>query len=294
MPSKSNGAVYAATGAKSVQLFEISVARLRQVEPNLNIAIFTDEAQVERIEGLKVKNCCIHILEKPTFSNFDKVLALKETPFDKAIFLDADTLAVRPFSSELFEALEYSPILARSAGIGFNREWEYKEYPAAIPQFNTGVLAYRFSDTQEVFEIWARSSAGMHLQKAMDQPFFRAACIEANRIPSELPMHYNFLDRDTAVFPVRIRHCVLSKDIMRDAAKREKHLKLLTTMQTPCQIYKDRIAYANKSFTVGFVLALLLEMIPQRARKLRKSLRNFTRRITGKPPKQHSWRPPAH
>lgn len=290
MSENSSGAVYAATGAKAVELFEVSVRRLREVEPNLNIAIFTDRTQAERIQKLSIENCAIHILERPTYSNFDKVLALKETPFDKAIFLDADTLAVRPFSEELFKALEYSPILARSAGIGFNREWEYTDYPAAIPQFNTGILAYRFPDTREVFEIWARSSAGMHLQKAMDQPFFRAACIEANRIPSELPAHYNFQDNDTAVFPVRIRHCILTKDVMLDAAKRERHLKLLTTMQTPCRIHKDRIAFVNKGYTETYVLALLLEMIPQRLRKLRKSLKKFIRRISGKPPKQHDWR----
>lgn len=290
MSENSSGAVYAATGAKSVQMFEVSVARLREVEPELKVAIFTDAAQAERIEKLNIPNCDVHILEKPTFSNFDKVLALKETPFDKAIFLDADTLAVRPFSAELFEALEYSPILARSAGIGFNREWEYNDYPAAIPQFNTGVLAYRFPDTREVFEIWARSSAGMHEQKAMDQPFFRAACIQANRIPAELPAHYNFQDNDMAVFPVRIRHCIGTKHVMLDAAKREKHLRLLTTMQTPCRIYKEHIAFAGKSHTEAFVLALLLEMVPQRLRKLRKGVKKLIHRISGKPQKKHSWR----
>ena len=199
MSRKSNGVVYAATGTKAVELFAISAARLREVEPNLNIAVFTDGAQAERIENLKITNCDIQILEDPTFSYFDKTLALRKTPFEKAIFLDADTLAVRPFSEELFEALEYSPILARSAGIGFNYEWEYSDFPAAIPQFNTGVIAYRSSEAKEVFEILARSSAGVDPKKAVDQPFFRAACIEANRIPSELPAHYNFLDNDMAV-----------------------------------------------------------------------------------------------
>ncbi len=286
MSEKSKGVVYAATGTKAVELFEISVARLREVEPDLNIAVFTDQAQAERIENLKIKNCDVRILEEPTFSYFDKTLALQRTPFDKAIFLDADTLAVRPFSEELFEALEYSPILARSAGIGFNYEWEYTDYPAAIPQFNTGVIAYKFPDTYKIFEILARSSTDVDSKKAVDQPFFRAACIDANKVPAELPAQYNFQDNDMAVFPVRIRHCIRTKDVMLDAAKREKHLQLLTTMQTPCRIYKDRLAYVNKGFTETFVLALLLEMIPQRIRKLRKSLKKSIRRITGKTPEQ--------
>ena len=289
MSEKSKGAIYAATGAKTVRLFQVSVARLRKVEPNLSIAVFADAAQAEKIEGLKIENCDVRIIEEPTFSNFDKIPALRGTPFDKTIYLDADTLAVRSFSEELFEALEYSPILARSAGIGFNREWEYTEYPAAIPQFNTGVLAYRRSDADKAFEIWARNSAGMHLKKAMDQPFFRAACIESNTVPSELPAHYNFQDIDTAVHPVRIRHCIHTKDDMLDAAKREKHLELLTTMPTPCQIYKDRVAYVDKGFTETFVLALLSEAIPQRVRKLRKSLKRSIRQMTGKAPKVEKW-----
>ena len=289
MSQKSCGAIYAATGAKAVRFFEISAARLRQVEPNLRIAVFTDAAQAERIAGFGITDCDIRVLETPTMSNFDKALSLKETPFDKAIFLDADTLAVRPFSEELFEALEYSPLLARSAGIGFNRAWEYNEYPAAIPQFSTGVLAYRFQDTQRVFENWVRLSTGMHLKKAMDQPFFRAACIEANIIPAELPAQYNFQDNDMAVFPVRIRHCIQTKDVLLDEAARQKHLELLATMKTPSRIYKDRIAYADKAFTETFVLALLAEMIPQRVRKLRKSLKRSFRRISGKERDEGRW-----
>ena len=179
--------------------------------------------------------------------------------------------------------------MARSAGIGFNREWEYRDYPAAIPQFNTGVLAYKLQDVSKVFENWARSSAGMHLKRAMDQPYFRAACIEANIVPAELPTHYNFQDNDMAVFPVRIRHCIHTKDDLFDAEKREKHLKLLTTMEPPCQIYKDHLAYADRGFTETFVLALISEMIPVRMKKLRKSMKRTLRRIAGKPPNVEKW-----
>ena len=290
MSEKSNGVVYAATGTKFVRFFEISGARLRAVEPNLNIAVFTDEAHAERIESLKIGNCDIHVLEEPTFSHFDKTLALQKTPFEKSIFLDADTLAIRPFSEELFEALEYSPILARSAGIGFSYEWEYSNYPAAIPQFNTGVLAYRFSDTYKIFEIWSRSSTDVKNTNSVDQPFFRSACIEANKIPSELPAHYNFQDFDMAVLPVRIRHFVRTKDVMLDKTKREKHLHLLTTMQSRSRIYKVHLAYANKGFTGVFVLALLSELPAQVVRKLRKFLGRSIRRILGKTPKQQRTR----
>jgi len=165
MSEQSHGVVYVATGTKAVQLFEISAAHLREVEPTLSIVVFTDAAHEERIRNLKIKDCEVRIIEEPTFTFFDKPLALQRTPFDKTIYLDADTIALRPFSDEIFEALDYVPILALSDGIAFNLEWEYENYPPAIPQFNSGVIAYRFPDAQPVFENWARLAAGMHTKK---------------------------------------------------------------------------------------------------------------------------------
>ncbi len=137
-PIAEQGILFVGTGEKYRKEIELSVSSIRRVMPSCEIAIFSDEDP--KISG-------VHFFEvsEPSFSFLDKVKFLRETPFERTLFLDTDTFVLKPLE-ELFGLLQSFDLMAAHESA---REHDFIEpIPSAFPELNSGVIVFRRS--QEV------------------------------------------------------------------------------------------------------------------------------------------------
>lgn len=263
------GVIYVATGLRYAELALLSVDYLRRVEPDVPATILTDRDSAAAIAGRLGPGVSTAVIEQPSFTWFDKVPGMAATPYRRTVYLDVDVIAIRPFFDDLMAALEVAPVLARSAGIAFNHAWEGERYPRAIPQCNTGVVAYDAERLAPAFERWRAMRPEAEREGGGDQPSFRAALLEAGIYPSALPTSYNFMEMDEAVAPVRLVHFVTSKAVLLDPAKRERRLAFLRDLETPCRVIHGAV-WLNRRKNVPWsaFAALLRYKIRLRAKKI--------------------------
>ena len=148
----STGIVICASTRPYLKLARKLIASVRLTEGDwIPICLFTTGDQLDF--SLIVGASEVRILNRPTLSWGDKIEAIAKTPFEKTIYIDCDVMAVRPFAKELEKALNHFPFLC-NGGMSFNEEWEYTDYPIALSQMNSGVIAFKSSLVPEVFERW--------------------------------------------------------------------------------------------------------------------------------------------
>src|SRR5690242_4601881 len=92
MRDKSFGILYVAAGREYVQEAVRSAVSVKKIMPGVGTAIFVDGGG-QLPKGLFD---IITTLENPTYSFFDKIEPLIETPFEKTLFLDTDTEVIEP------------------------------------------------------------------------------------------------------------------------------------------------------------------------------------------------------
>jgi len=215
--SVESGILYVATGARSLSLAKISVEWLRKVEDNILVAIYTDADNADVAAKFADQ---VLVADEPEYNWNDKIRGLASSPFERTIYLDVDTLPIRPFVEDLGRGLDFYPLIARD-GARFLFSWETDRYPPCLTQFNTGVMAYRREEAAALFESWMRLRQEM--PDGHDQPTFRAAVLET-RIPvGNLAPEYNFGPLNLSFQPVRIIHFLSDhKELMLDPTKRNK------------------------------------------------------------------------
>ena len=204
MRNKDNGVVYVATGDRFVESAFESIKSLRIHEPEVNIELFTDK----HINQSQFENLTIRIIDDPEFNWNDKITAILETCFGKAIYIDVDTYIVRPFAKEIFAELDDSDLIVRS-GMSFNFMEECELVPPLISQFNTGVIGFNSSKFRVVALEWESLRAVYSESKypgSTDQPSFRLAVANSRLKIQELPSDFNFMGTDTIIDKVRIVH----------------------------------------------------------------------------------------
>lgn len=235
------GVIYVATGPRHLRMALLSVDHLRAVEPDAPVTIFTDRAAAEALDAALPAGVALRLLAEPAFTWFDKIPAIRDTPYRRTVYLDADVLPIRPFFADLIRVLDVAPVAARSAGIRFNFAWEATRYPAAIPQCNTGVIAYDAERARPALERWAALRAQGEREAGGDQAIFRAALLDCGLYPSELPTAFNFMEMDEVVEPIRLVHFVVSKDVLMDPARRARRLAFLRALDPPCRVMHDTV-----------------------------------------------------
>ena len=132
-----DGVLFVATGAGYRQLAARAAASVARVSPGLPIDLATDEP-VEPGDFATVT-----LLDDPWFRS--RIDAMAATRFERTLHLDADVLAVADLR-DVFEVLDRFDIAlahdqARNSPAA-NAVWR-RPLPAAFPQFNGGVIAYR-------------------------------------------------------------------------------------------------------------------------------------------------------
>jgi hypothetical protein len=205
-----DGAIYIITqDDRYTKLLLTSVASLKRVMPDLPVTVFSqfpiESPLFERVIPVEPS--------KDGF--FDKTVYMRQSPYERTLFVDADTYFVEPVP-ELFTVLDKFDCAATHEEY-LNTDW-FNNYPRAdippsYPEFNTGIMAFRRSpqmnkfldDWMKLYESFLRDNPG---KKSNDQPFFRAAVYYSDIRMATLTREYNckFRGQGYVNGPVKILH----------------------------------------------------------------------------------------
>jgi hypothetical protein len=207
MHNYQKGFIYIATGTKYLDEAIFSVAHLKKHHPDVPIAIITDDP-------IYVKNNtthfdCIIKVDNPFYSWRDKLL-IRNTPFEKTIFVDTDTLCIMSMY-ELFDLLDNFEMLIHSNAEGYQNQLNSKYANSAFPEFNTGLICYRKTHLLEkrFFELWEEEYIKYeNLKLPEDQVSFRVLIATGLIKYCWIPAAYNFFIYFPAytAIPVRLVH----------------------------------------------------------------------------------------
>ena len=202
-PLVSRGYVYATTGEGYTNLARRSARNLRQVMPNAQIDLFTDQNITDPVFNQ------IHALER--VSHRPKMEAMRRSRFRRTVMLDADAFPIVPVN-DLFDLAGLYDLAATST---FIRPWAVygaqKHIPRAFPYLNAGVLAFR--KTPHIIALaTAWEKAVLDHNQPIDQPALRELIFSMKTRFMVLPREYNLiylksLDHWPAIFGIpRILH----------------------------------------------------------------------------------------
>ena len=205
----SYGFVYVATGDRFVEEAARSARSLRRHHPSTPICLITDKAREGELWDEVV------ILAKSTFSFRDK-LEMERAPYDRCIFLDADT-TIWGDLSELFTILTRYDV----CGVQYAEGQDYEMpdgIPHAFPEMNGGMVGFRKGPaTEEFFRLWAKFYDGYralnrdghyHYSNMGDQKSLRAALWHSRVRHFSVGGEFNFIPfkEEFASLPVAVVH----------------------------------------------------------------------------------------
>jgi hypothetical protein len=149
--NKGVGVLYIATGQRFRTEAEMSARSVKLVMPKMPIVLASDCKSDSAHFDMQIK------IENPAYSFIDKILALKETPFEKTIYLDTDTFVLSDVSG-LFALLDRFDLAAAFEPARFLDE--IPGIPACFSELNTGVILFRSVDAVfEAIDEWYTSYA---------------------------------------------------------------------------------------------------------------------------------------
>lgn len=187
-----NGILYIATNSmKYVELAAKSAASVKQFIPNCTTKLYSDLDvdggfdQVEKIEnltpgGLATPEWCEG---KLYFEN--KIAILRDSPFERSLYLDCDITAVRPI--DIFDLLDSFDLAVAHAPRRLNKWSQKLPVPECYPDFNIGLLL--FKKNNKFFDRWLANY--LKYPHPHDQTSFRLTAWESNVRIATLPPEYN-------------------------------------------------------------------------------------------------------
>jgi len=181
------GIIYVATGKKFIQMAMQSARSCREFLPEIKIHLFADWKSL----GFHFETNCqpftsVFNIEKP--HSRSKIDYMPLTPFDRTLFLDADTYALGEIS-DLFDLLDKFDMALSHAHLRASRLKTWKTViPESYPQFNSGVVLYK--KTQEVIKIlndWkiAYEQAGFDTDQVTLRELLWSSTIRLATLPPE-------------------------------------------------------------------------------------------------------------
>jgi hypothetical protein len=215
----SKGVVYVATGKKYVNEAKKSA---KSVSNNLdkNLVLFTDNANHQNDEVFDKTV----VLNNAAKKSGDKIKCMKKSPFDKTLFLDADTYVCSDIS-RIFDLLERFDIAAPYAPNRVNEE-ALEDIPDTFPEVNTGVVLYRRCNrVKKFFDEWERRYK-IHQKNGMtiDQSSFRESLyyedVKHHILPPEYNMRFENVSVGFASGRVKILHGRRSEKVLKEFSKK--------------------------------------------------------------------------
>tara|TARA_R110000796_G_scaffold221798_3_gene337983 strand:+ start:179 stop:943 length:765 start_codon:yes stop_codon:yes gene_type:complete len=188
------GFLYIAYGEAFTKEALMSIESLRRFT-SLPIAVFTDQKDIvaARQEQLKIEL----IGEIKANHLRAKVDYMDQSPFQKTVFLDSDTVIVRN-CDDMFELLERFDIgvvddYARKRENYSKQVPEYNDIPYAFSEGNSGVIAFNDSfRTQTFLKMWKEYFYKyFQITNGWDQVSFRIALWKSNVRIHRMPFEYN-------------------------------------------------------------------------------------------------------
>jgi Glycosyl transferase family 8 len=281
----SNGAIYIVTqDPRYVDLLRTSAERLKTVMPDLPITVFSQ---------FPVNGACFdHVIPvEPSGDGFyDKTRLIRESPYERTIFVDADIYVAEPFP-ELFSLLDRFDCAATHEEY-LDTDWFHRyprpEIPASFPEFNTGILLFKRSALMDrVLVNWAdlykrfleeNPNVSINGHAINDQPFFRAALYENEARIATLTREYNckFRGQGYLAGPVKILHGHV--DLKFDMEQINKAIAVLNASQRPRvyiagNVYEQelagRLVSRRKAHKVGSFPELPGSILLRRAKRLK-------------------------
>jgi hypothetical protein len=206
----SKGVLYIATDESYVDEAVTSAEKLKDIN-QIPVSLIATEGA---ISGRSINSVDNIIKIDDCYDNVDvKPYTMHLSPYEKTLYLDCDAVVIDDVTPA-FELLERYDIAAVHN--------EYKipvtlpDVPSAFPEYNTGVIAFRWNERiREFFSHWKDSTEnqiqrgrpnsdfifplkGESLEEATrfgrsyDQPTFREAIYESDVVHATLPSEYNF------------------------------------------------------------------------------------------------------
>jgi hypothetical protein len=200
------GVLYVATGKKYIDEALRSAKSVKENSDSISVSIVTDQL----IKSNIIDNV-IHS-DELTGTRGEANFHFDETPYEKTIYLDTDTI-VSENISDLFTLLDRFDIGAAHAP---SREatsvesYPYSDIPNSFPEYNRGVLVYRLNDQFRSFLDDYQHIYNKHLENGginnHDQPAMRKALYKSNLRIATLTPEYNCRGIGYADGRIRILH----------------------------------------------------------------------------------------
>ena len=207
---KDFGAIYCANGAYYQEQANISAYFLKKYN-DINTTVFTNSA--EKIKKELFDNV-FYIPRESQYARFDKLYSIKNTPYNKTVYLDCDTVVIRNIE-HVFIGLERFDLLVCHAPVRINKKCVLAKDPAYwfFSQINGGVLFYKNSErvTDQFINAWLNDYKKNYPCIKRDQESLQRILYESELDFYILPPEYNFraefLNQAKGInFPVFIIH----------------------------------------------------------------------------------------
>jgi len=185
----STGVIYVATGKSYIKSAIMSARSLRKHAPGVCIHLFANWKEC----GLDFKNGCEPFTSIESVEHVPhhlKVDCMRRSPFDRTLFIDADTRVVADINS-VFSLLDRFDIGMSHAQERVKRikKW-HVDVPDSFPEFNSGVIVFKKSE--KVFDLLKRWQNDYHEAKSRnDQMTLREALWLSDLRIVTLPPEYN-------------------------------------------------------------------------------------------------------
>lgn len=189
----SEGIIYYGTGEQYLQEAMKSAESVKE-HNNIDITIFTDEPAVQY-------DCfdSVRRIDPGQFPFYDRITYFKQTPYEKTIYLDTDTVTIGDITP-IFDMLDRFDILAslnetrNTASESHKYDTVELDVPEAFPEYQCGVLGFRDSSVvMDVFDDWQDRYREYRDKFVLDQPFFAEALFNNSVNIGTLPSEYNAL-----------------------------------------------------------------------------------------------------
>lgn len=182
------GILYIAFGDKYTRQAERSAASVKKVQ-DTHITILCDrEITSPNFDVIRL----IHPEHKRA-----KVDFLKESPYEKTLYLDSDTKILRSID-EIFQILEKFDLVVTHDLSRKRQEWcdlieEYEKIPYGFTEINGGVLGIKTSqESDELLDLWNKKFYQYRdLTRNQDQPALRMSLWESKARYHILPVEFN-------------------------------------------------------------------------------------------------------
>ena len=198
------GILYIAFNEAYIKETLLSAESLKRYMPEIPVALITNQELsspfIDQVIIKKIKHAR------------SKVDLVSETPFEKTIYLDSDTLIVRDIS-DMFEVLDRFDVAFTHDYARKRKKYsdvipEYSEIPYSFSEVNGGIMAYNNSQrTIDFLELWKKYFYKYYNKTSgWDQVSLRISLWKSEAVIHHFPFEYNIRSKANREKQDRFKH----------------------------------------------------------------------------------------